>query len=43
MNRLSQLIRNRLFEEPARKKISGVNMQVRKDVRRLKKLNTFSR
>lgn len=43
MNKLSQLIRRDLFELPMRKKISGVNMQMRKEVRRMKKLNIYSR
>jgi hypothetical protein len=43
MNKLSQLIRRDLFELPMRKKISGVNMQIRKEVRRMKKLNIYSR
>jgi hypothetical protein len=31
------------MEVPMRKKISGVNMQMRKEVRRMKKLNIHSR
>ncbi len=43
MNRLSQLLRRPLEEPHLRKQISGVNMQRRKETRRLKKLNTYSR
>jgi hypothetical protein len=43
MNRLSQLVRRSLPEPPLRKKISGVDMQRRKELRRLKKLNIYSR
>jgi hypothetical protein len=43
MNKLSQLLRRELFEVPLRKKISGVNMQLRKEVRRMRKLNIYSR
>ena len=43
MNKLSQLLRPQLREPELRKKITGVNMAKRKELRRLKKLNTFSR
>lgn len=43
MNKLSQFLRREAFELPQRKKISGVNMQVRKEIRRMKKLNIYSR
>ena len=43
MNRISQLVRLNVQELPLRKKISGVNMQTRKEIRRIKKLNIYSR
>lgn len=43
MNKLSQLLRGSLQPTPLRKKISGVNMQMRKEIRRMKKLNIYSR
>ena len=43
MNKLSQLLRPAVFEPPLRKKRSGINMAKRKELRRLKKINTFSR
>lgn len=43
MNRLSELIRRKVVEAPLRKKISGVDMQKRKELRRLRKLNIYSR
>lgn len=41
--RLSELVRRSLVEPALRKKISGVNMQNRKEYRRIRKLNIFSR
>lgn len=43
MNKINQLFRRDIFDIPIRKKISGVNMQMRKEIRRLKKLNIYSR
>ena len=43
MSRIGQLVRRTLPEPPGRKKIAGVNMAARKEIRRLKRINIFSR
>ena len=40
---MAGLMRNSILHINARKKRSGINMEMRKEIRRLKKINIYSR